>query len=277
MLQGDLNSIGMNELGLHKSLVIIALIVFMLSFVYSLFHNKEGRSFFVSELLNWFSVLTMAGMLVYLWMHFERPPMRSIGETRLWYAFFLPLVGGITYRLWKYRWFLSYSLLMSIVFLFINLLKPGIFVKHLPPALQSAWFVPHVVVYILGYSLLAASAIISFYTLINSKKTESNELLIRADKLVYSGFTMISLGLIFGALWAKIAWGDYWSWDPKETWALITWLVYLIYIHYRLQNKDKRHTRKALFFLIFAFLVMMLAWMGMKFIPAAQSSIHIYG
>lgn len=267
----------MSELSLHESLVIIALLVFLLAFVFSLYQNKKSRHFRWSEIFNAMAVLTMAGILAFLWVRFERPPMRSIGETRLWYAFFLPLLGGITYRLWNYRWFLSYSLLMGMVFLLINLLKPEIFVKHLPPALQSAWFVPHVVVYILGYSLLAASAIISLYHLLKPGKNIDSQIPDRADKMVYSGFTMISLGLIFGALWAKVAWGNYWSWDPKETWALITWLVYLIYIHYRLRSAGRAHDRKAMIFLVFAFLIMLLAWMGMKFIPAAQSSIHMYG
>ncbi|MGM0650337.1 MAG: cytochrome c biogenesis protein CcsA [Bacteroidota bacterium] len=267
----------MSNLGLHESLVLTALLVFLPAFVYSLVQNKSTKSFRWSEILNGLAVLTMACIIIFLWIHFERPPMRSIGETRLWYAFFMPLVGGITYRLWKYRWFLSYSLLMGMVFLFINLLKPEIFVKHLPPALQSAWFVPHVVVYILGYSLLAASAIVSLYYLLKPGKNISLQISDRAEKLVYSGFTMISLGLIFGALWAKVAWGNYWSWDPKETWALITWLVYLIYIHYRLRSGDKAHDRKAMLYLVFAFLIMLLAWMGMKFIPAAQSSVHLYG
>ncbi len=267
----------MSNLSLHESLVLTALLVFLPAFAYSLFQNKPTKPFRWSEILNGLAVLTMAGIIIFLWIHFERPPMRSIGETRLWYAFFMPLVGGITYRLWKYRWFLSYSLLMGMVFLLINVLKPDIFVKHLPPALQSAWFVPHVVVYILGYSLLAASAIVSLYYLLNPGINISVQITDRADKLVYSGFTMISLGLIFGALWAKVAWGNYWSWDPKETWALITWLVYLIYIHYRLRSSDKVHARKAMLYLVFAFMIMLLAWMGMKFIPAAQNSVHVYG
>jgi ABC-type transport system involved in cytochrome c biogenesis permease subunit len=88
---------------------------------------------------------------------------------------------------------------------------------------------------------------------------------------------MISMGLIFGALWAKVAWGTYWAWDPKETWALITWFIYLIYIHFRLSKSNTVNYKIALYILIFAFVVMLMAWMGIKFLPSAQSSIHVYG
>jgi len=203
--------------------------------------------------------------------------MRTIGETRLWYVFFLPLLGCVTYHFWKYRWFLSYSLLMGIVFFSINLLKPEVFVKQLPPALQSAWFVLHVIVYILGYSMLAASAIIAIYQLLTRNKENMQHIITRADTMVYLGFSMISLGLIFGALWAKVAWGTYWSWDPKETWALITWFIYLIYIHFRWVKSTQLNNKIALVILILAFVVMLMAWMGIKFLPAAQNSIHMYG
>ena len=91
--------------------------------------------------------------------------------------------------------------------------------KTLVPALQSPWFAPHVFVYIFAYTLLGIAVIIAWWKL--------------ADDLVYVSLAFLTIGMLFGALWAKEAWGHYWSWDPKETWAAITWLAYLIYIHYR--------------------------------------------
>lgn len=255
---------------------IIAVVLFAISFIISFLQNKK-KTFTLSIVLTWITVVYMATILILIWIITGRPPMRTIGETRLWYAFFLPLLGGITYSLWRYRWFVTYSLFTALVFLCINLFKPELFVKQLPPALQSAWFVPHVIVYMLGYSLLAASAIISVYQLVSGKKSELSLILKRADTMVYSGFSMISMGLIFGALWAKVAWGTYWAWDPKETWALITWFIYLIYIHFRLSKPNTVNYKIALYILIFAFVVMLMAWMGIKFLPSAQSSIHVYG
>jgi ABC-type transport system involved in cytochrome c biogenesis permease subunit len=267
----------MSDLSLHESFALLALVTFLVALLVSVYQNKPTRSFRWAEVLNGLAVLIMGFVLTFLWIKFERPPMRSIGETRLWYAFFLPLIGGVTYRLWKYRWFLSYSLFMGMVFLMINLLKPEINVQHLPPALQSAWFVPHVIVYILGYSLLAASAIIAVRYMFMPARLDASEIAGKADNMVYAGFSMISLGLIFGALWAKVAWGDYWSWDPKETWALISWLVYLTYMHCRMRQKPVLKGKQALVFLILAFVILLIAWMGMKFLPAAEGSVHTYG
>ncbi len=93
---------------------------------------------------------TVAGLLVFLsfiiamWMSLERPPLRTMGETRLWYSFFLPLAGIIVYGRWKYKWILSFSTLLSVVFICVNLFKPEIHNKTLMPALQSPWFAPHV-------------------------------------------------------------------------------------------------------------------------------------
>ena len=71
-----------------------------------------------------------------LWVALERPPMRTMGETRLWYSFFLSLAGVAVYARWRYRWILSFSTLMSVVFICINIFKPEIHNKSLMPALQ---------------------------------------------------------------------------------------------------------------------------------------------
>jgi ABC-type transport system involved in cytochrome c biogenesis permease subunit len=95
-----------------------------------------------------------------------------------------------------------------------------------------------------------------------------------ADNLVYLGFALLTLGLLFGALWAKKAWGNYWTWDPKETWALLTWLGYLVYIHYRFHQPQK--IIFPLWILSLAFLILLVAWFGINYLPSAQNSVHVY-
>ncbi len=109
-------------------------------------------------------LLTAAGLLVYfafilgLWMSLERPPLRTMGETRLWYAFFLPTAGLIVYSRWRYPWILAFSTILAGVFTTINIVNPDIHNKTLMPALQSPWFAPHVIVYMFDrrYSLRGA-------------------------------------------------------------------------------------------------------------------------
>lgn len=134
-------------------------------------------------------VLTIAGItclgifIAGLWISLQRPPLRTMGETRLWYSFFMGIAGLLTYIRWKYRWILSFSTLLSTVFVIINLLKPEIHDQSLMPALQSIWFIPHVTVYMFSYSVLGCAFIIALCGLVHHKE----EYLVTADNLVYSG------------------------------------------------------------------------------------------
>ncbi len=229
-----------------------------------------GRIFVITGII----ILTI--FLVLLWKGLERPPLRTIGETRLWYSLFLPVIGFVTYLRWKYKWFLSYALGMASLFMIINWLHPETYDKSLMPALQSPWFVPHVIVYIFAYALLAASSLVALKGLYQIYYSHFNQYTLRlADNLVYIGFSFLTLGLLFGALWAKEAWGHYWTWDPKETWAFLTWLSYLIYIHFR--KFQPRKVRVPLWVLSLAFVVLLICWFGINYLPSAQNSVHVYG
>ena len=217
--------------------------------------------------------------IVNLWLKLERPPLRTLGETRLWYTFFLASIGLLCYARWRMSWLMIYALLMGILFLTINLLTPQTYNRALMPALQSPWFIPHVIVYIFSYAILAASSLIALkgLYLAYKKKVEKKELLqnlAMADQIVIIGFAFLSLGLLFGALWAKEAWGHYWTWDPKETWAFLTWFSYLIYIHYR--HLHRQQIKPALWILSFSFVVLLGCWFGVNYLPAAKTSVHTY-
>jgi len=213
--------------------------------------------------------------IVLLWLRIERPPMRTLGETRLWYSFMLPAIGIISFSRWKYNWLLLYSLFMGALFLIINIMKPETHDKSLMPALQSFWFVPHVIVYMFAYALLAASSLAGLKALYLDYKGKSwNEIPNLADNFVFLGFAFLTMGLLFGALWAKEAWGHYWTWDPKETWAFITWTAYLIYIHYRYRHQSKH--KEAMLILVVSFALLLVCWFGVNYLPTAQNSVHTY-
>jgi len=212
--------------------------------------------------------------IVMLWISLERPPLRTMGETRLWYSLFLPFVGLIVYIRWHYKWILSFSTLLSFVFICINIFKPEIHSKTLMPALQSPWFAPHVIAYMFAYALLGASAVMAAYLLFFKKKFTPTELDI-CDDLVRVGLAFMTVGMLFGALWAKEAWGHYWAWDPKETWAAITWFAYLVYIHMRLLPKTDN--KLLLITLLVAFVLLQMCWWGINYLPSAQgTSVHTY-
>lgn len=237
--------------------------------------SKTSKLRLVSDTLLICGVLSLLYFTVYLWINLERPPFRTLAETRLWYAIFISVIGIILFYRWKLIWMLGYCLFMAILFIFINYLNPDTFDKTLMPALQSPWFIPHVIVYIIGYAFLAVSSLTGIKGLYLLSKGKSVEKTIKlADNIVYIGFAFLTFGLLFGALWAKEAWGHYWTWDPKETWSFLTWLVYLLFIHFRISKK--KNIRSSLWILAFAFIVLLICWFGINYLPSTQTSIHIY-
>ena len=215
--------------------------------------------------------------IVLMWVSLERPPLRTMGETRLWYSFFLPLASIVVYSRWRYKWILTFSTILALVFICINLFKPEIHSKALMPALQSPWFAPHVIVYMFAYAVLGASFLMGVWMLMRgmNQKVANTKSLLAIDNLVYVGLAFMTIGMLFGALWAKKAWGHYWSWDPKETWAAITWFSYLVYVHYRQLPTHK--VSLAMWMLIISFVLLQMCWWGINYLPRAQgSSVHTY-
>ncbi len=124
------------------------------------------------------------------------------------------------------------------------------------PALQSYWLVLHVTFAFIGESFFTVSFVAAIMYLATKKEKRREAL----DRIVYTtigiGYPIFTVGaLVFGAIWAEVAWGSYWSWDPKETWALITWFLYAALLHGRL-TIGWRGRRAAIFAIIgFAFLL----------------------
>ena len=178
----------------------------------------------------------------------------------------------ILYTRWRMKRLLPIGVLLVVALAIVSHLIP-VFRSNLVPALQSPWFYPHILVYIVCYSLMGVAAVIAVYGLI--KRPLPSYISPLTSSLVYVGLIFMTFGMMFGAFWAKEAWGHYWSWDPKETWAAITWLSYLVYVHYRLLPRHKE--RLALWMLIISFVLLQMCWWGINYLPSAQgSSVHTY-
>ncbi len=240
------------------------------------------------------AILGMAGFIAMLWMVLERPPLRTMGETRLWYSFFLLVAGLFTYYRWQYRWIMLFSTVLASVFVIINIVKPEIHDHTLMPALQSVWFVPHVSVYMFSYSLLGCATLLSTVALVR----RSYNMDIAIEKLLYAGLAFLTMGMLTGSLWAKEAWGAYWSWDAKESWAVATWALYLLALHFPPQKRLKDNAISAHLtnvttplpcggvgggsaylyhiIIILGFLALQMCWYGINYLPSAETSIHTY-
>ena len=151
----------------------------------------------------------------------------------------------------------------------------------LVPALQSNWLMMHVSIIMLSYSILLLGSLFSIFFLFVKKKLTSSSknftilldfLDIWSYRIIGLGFPFLTLGIISGSIWANDAWGAYWSWDPKEAWALITWLVFAIYLHARLV-KDWR-AENAAYLGTLGFFSIWICYLGVNFFT---KGLHSYG
>jgi len=159
-------------------------------------------------------------------------------------------------------------------------------ISPLVPALQSNWLIAHVVTCFIGYAAFAVAAGLGImYLLKNSKNGDDNSTtglfgnlppLKTIDDITHKtmvfGFLWLTIGIITGAIWANSAWGTYWSWDPKETWSLITWFVYAITLHAR-YTRGWGGTRIA-WLSILGFISVIFTYYGVNFL---LSGLHSYG
>jgi len=173
-----------------------------------------------------------------------------------------------------------------LIITFASLILPNVMQESSPlvPALQSNWLMMHVSMMIFSYATLILGSLLSLLLLALTRfsKEPQNfalgkvQLIENLDLWSYRtiglGFPFLTIGIIAGGVWANEAWGSYWSWDPKETWALITWLVFAAYIHVRLTKgwvKEKAAIVGAV-----GFFVVWVCYLGVNFLG---QGLHSYG
>ena len=195
-------------------------------------------------------------------IHFSVPPFISSLETRIFFIGICSLLGFVVTFWTKDSIYAIVSNLLSLIILISCFFTTFAFSQTFPPALQSKWFLPHVFIYIFSYALLGISFVLSILSFF--KKDYSFQFII--NKI---GFLGLLLGMLFGALWAKEIWGNFWTWDVKETFALLTCICYAIAL--KNNANEKFHI-----FNILGFLFILFTWFGVQYIPATQN-LHIYG
>jgi len=149
--------------------------------------------------------------------------------------------------------------------------REGSAVKPLIPALRSPWLTIHVFFCMVAYGALAMGSFTCFWILLRVSP-ESQQQVRRwvpfAERMIRIGYLFLTLGIVTGSIWAQRAWGRYWGWDPKETASLVTWIVYLAYLHY---PKGPRSVRRAAFLGIAGILCVGFTWFGVALLPGLHS------
>lgn len=263
----------------------IASFAFFLEYFVEKKYRKKTRGFSLS--LFFLAFLCQLIWFIQLWHQIGRAPIRTRYESLILYCLCVALVYLFLELLFRSRLLGFFSSLACFLILVYATIHRDLEFEELPPALQSLWFIPHVVTYFFAYGALTLAFFTSLlYLLFPEMKVEKQSPFFSKEKskwinlnemsyeIIQFGFTMLTFGLILGSFWAKFAWGTYWGWDPKENWALVTWLIYLTYLHLRYLPQWK-HRQSALFAII-GYIAVLFTYLGMKYLPTAQSSLHIY-
>jgi cytochrome c-type biogenesis protein CcsB len=246
----------------------------------------------VASGLSWTTVGIHTAAIFWRWVEsyqlgIGHAPLSNMYESLVFFSWCIAFL----YLLWE--WKLQSRVLgafaMPFAFLFIAyaFLAPGVSdrIDPLIPALQSNWLHAHVITCFLSYSSFALSCAVSVMYLLKLRKKEKGQKeaglialfpsLDTLDTLVYKtivvGFPLLTIGIVTGAAWANYAWGSYWSWDPKETWSLITWFVYAIFLHARFAREWGGKRTAALS--IIGFLAVIFTYFGVNYV---LSGLHSY-
>ena len=151
-------------------------------------------------------------------------------------------------------------------------------IHDLMPALRSAWFGIHIGSAVFSYAAFILAGCVGLrYLLTERKQNAGDERKLRqmdylSYRLVAFGFLFLTVVILSGAIWAEQAWSSFWTWDPKEVWALITWIIYAVYLHLRLRGK--RQGKLMAWFVLIAVPVVFFTFAGVN---TLMSGLHSYG
>ena len=211
-----------------------------------------------------------------------RPPFLNLYEYMLSFTWGAVLVYFALEAITKNKSFGTFAVPLITGFAFLTYRLPSE-VNPTMPALKSAWRVPHIASGILSYAAFGVAFMLAIMYLIR-ERTEGNPQsfwttrlpsLKVLDTTIYRtiafGFLMQTALIMVGAIWAQIAWGRFWGWDPKETWSLITWLIYAAYLHTRATMGWRGH--KSALVAIIGFAATIFTLFGVSFL---LSGLHSY-
>lgn len=248
-------------------MIVLAALLYGSSFFLALArrHSAGIGVFVLAWLVN---ALVIAGNYVLC----GHPPFGNMYHVLCFLALcFLPFFMYVKRR-YDFAWTLPYFAFASIIPLIGTFFLERDLDWQRVPALQSPWFVPHVLSYMISY----ATAAVAFFLMVIGlwHHLEQREKWTGASlQISRLAFPFMTFGLWSGALWAEEAWGIYWSWDPKETWSLITWTLYLVYFHCQSVPAKRRF---APWVQILAFAALLITFLVVNLLPKFANTLHSY-
>ncbi len=234
-------------------------LAFLLYTTYLLFPKLLGRGKLAFYVLLAGAAAHVA-LIVFRSVEAKYPPFQTLYESLSWFAFSVTVSWLVV--AWRRKVHLPGALATGIALAacIYALFGKSPEIKPLFPALQSGWFVWHVVVAFASYAIFVVAFCVEVcflsLTLGRGRGTRGSRYGLDEEKtslfhrmaynLILFGYPLLTFGIVSGAAWAQEAWGRYWGWDPKETWSLITWSVYALYLHAKVTPRWARRRASAL-------------------------------
>lgn len=238
----------------------------------SLNNGKQKKTRLVSSVLTWVMLLHTTLLLALRWFVSGHLPMSNGYETMQFMAWATLIVTLVMEK--RFLPVKQFGPLLSSFALLVAMITDGNpQITQLMPVLQSPLLSVHVMVIMFSYALFGLMALIGLQGLIaHHRKQEEKEQQLAAlsQFLLYPAVALIAIGIFIGAIWANVSWGRYWSWDSKETWALITMLIYSAPLH-----ADIKWLRKAQhmhIYMLLAFLSVLMTYFGVNYFLSGMHS-----
>jgi cytochrome c-type biogenesis protein CcsB len=275
--------------------------IYFAAFVFYLIRMVSARELWgrIGTLAAMTGMLAHTAALILRWiasymMGIGHAPLSNFYESLIFFAWSIMVLYLLVEWRTKNRSMGTFIVPVSFICMAYASLSPDINnrIQPLIPALQSNWLVSHVVTCFLGYAAFTVAFACGLMLLLKAPEasgSDGNDAspagsvigrflgLIPArgalDELIYQsavlGFIFLTIGIMTGSIWAHFAWGAYWSWDPKETWSLITWLVYAVMLHAR-HIRGWRGRRMAVMAVV-GFVCVLITYLGVNYLPSMHS------
>ena len=267
-------------------------LVYGISLILYLAHlitKKTGPGKIATNIL-WLGVIAHTILILLRTFESQRAPFQTLYESLSWFAWSASTTYLYVARKWKDIYLPGILVtLLSMGACLYALLSRSPSVEPLSPPLQSYWFEWHVALAFLSYAVFVVSCSIEIVYLIIKNPLKKGLALeyglnmnnmevvhTTSFRLALFGFPLLTFGIFSGAAWANEAWGRYWGWDPKETWSLITWTVFAIYLHS--MSIPKWNKLPASIFNILGFICMLKTFIGVNWLARLLGipSLHLY-
>jgi cytochrome c-type biogenesis protein CcsB len=266
--------------------------IYFASFVFYLFRMILDREVWgrLASLAAWAGLAAHTVALLWRWkasydMGIGRIPLSNLYESLLFFAW--AIIGLYLIIEWRTasKGIGVFVVPMAFLAMAYASIAPGVSdrIQPLIPALQSNWLTSHVVTCFMGYAAFTVAFCLAIIYFLKNKETKNTgkppgfvdrlPTLITIDSLMHRsialGFVFLTIGIMTGSIWAHYAWGSYWSWDPKETWSFITWIIYAIVLHSRFVRGW--HGRRMAVLAIIGFASVLFTYLGVNYLPGLHS------